>query len=127
MIILQRLSTVVIVVSWMHQGHASILETILCVDKCVSGCLSYVTPLRSCFNGHLMFPGDPSWSGVDIIDEQVDNTSIERSFYASSNGTCDGRPTDGFVLQLNECIGPWGAPRPWGTLVVLQHVESIAY
>lgn len=127
MIMFQLLLTFVIVVSWMEQGHANILETILCVDKCVSDCFSYVTPLRSCFNGQLLFPGDPSWSEVDIIDEQFDTTSIKRSFYASSNGTCDGVPTDGFVLELNECIGPWGAPRPWGTLVVLQAIESKAY
>lgn len=110
-----------------RQTSAEILETVLCVDKCVSGCKAYTTPIGLCFNGQQFFPEDPSWSGFDILDELIDEASIQRSFYATSNGTCGGQPTDGFVLPLNECVGPWGEPRPWGTLILLQAVGAKPY
>lgn len=109
-----------------QQASAYTLETILCVEKCVSDCKAYATPLGFCFNAQQLFPSDPSWSEFDILDELIGKASIKRSFHTSSNGTCV-QPTDEFVLPLNQCIGPWGEPRPWGKLILLQDLETTPY
>mmetsp|Transcript_11090 Transcript_11090/g.14501 ORF Transcript_11090/g.14501 Transcript_11090/m.14501 type:complete len:156 (-) Transcript_11090:1186-1653(-) len=77
-------------------------------------CKSYVTPIGTCFNGQTMFPGDLSWGEVDVLDE-VKGPIVHRSFYASTDASCKGSPTDEFRLALNQCVGPFGDPLPWGT------------
>lgn len=109
--------------AWTQQTSASTLETVLCIDKCFSDCKAYSTPLGFCFNAQKFFPSDPSWSKFDILDELIGKVNIKRTIYASSNGTCVQR-TDEFVLPLNQCIGPWGEPRPWGKLILLQDLET---
>jgi hypothetical protein len=110
-----------------QQAGADTLETVLCIDKCVSGCIAYATPVGECFNAQQFFPNDPSWSEFDIFDELIGKASIKRSFFTSSNGTCVGQPTDEFVLPLNQCIGPWGEPRPWGSLILLHEMQTTLY
>jgi len=44
-----------------------------------------------------------------------DGGMFGRYFYATTDGTCEGDPTDSFEdLPVGECVGPFGAPRPWG-------------
>jgi len=113
-----------IVFASMHQPCAEILETVLCVDKCISDCKAYTTTVGACYNGQQLFPEDPSWSTYDILDTLVDENTIQRSFFASANGTCGSTPTDGFSLPLNACIGPFGEPRPWGRLILLHAIKG---
>lgn len=109
-----------VLVASKHQSNAEILETVLCVDKCTTGCKAYTTTIGGCYNGQQLFPEDPSWSRFDIFDTLIDETTIQRSFFVTENGTCASQPTDTFSLPLNECIGPFGDPRPWGRLLLLQ-------
>lgn len=109
---------------------------------CSRDCIAYRTPLNSCYNGAKLFPGDPSWGEFDVLDRVDDQIlgglrpsrygegeleldaeyepfwgdgSFGRYFYATTNGTCGGDPTDSFEdLPVGECVGPFGAPRPWG-------------
>lgn len=102
-------------------NYGELLETILCADKCQSGCKSYTTNIGACYNGQGLFPSDPSWSSFDVWDEVMDdNDELHRLIFASKDGTCHGTPTDDFRIPLNVCVGPFGQPRPWGTLRQLQ-------
>jgi hypothetical protein len=91
-----------------------LLNSTLCKGRCVDDCKSYVTPLGQCFNGQSLFPDDPSWGVYDISDAVLSNDSFRRQFFGSKDGNCTGEPTDSFVLPIHECVGPFGAPRPWG-------------
>jgi hypothetical protein len=90
------------------------LNSTLCEGRCVDNCKSYVTPLGQCFNGQSLFSGDPSWGVYDMNDAVLSNDSFRRQFFASKDGTCTGESTDFFLLPIRECVGPFGAPRPWG-------------
>ena len=93
--------------------NSSVLITELCVGFCNgSDCQSYLTPLSVCYNGQSLFPNDPSWGDVDFMDEIVDGM-LERSFFRTNDGTCTDE-TDNYSLPLEECVGPFGKPRPWG-------------
>jgi hypothetical protein len=97
-----------------------LLNSTLCEGRCVDGCKSYVTPLNQCFNGQSLFPDDPSWGVYDISDIVLssdllnESASFSRQFFGSKDGNCTGGPTDSFILPIYECVGPFGAPRPWG-------------
>jgi hypothetical protein len=91
-----------------------LLKSTLCEGRCVDNCKSYVTPLDQCFNGQSLFPDDPSWGFYDISDVVLSNDSFSRHFFGSKDGNCTGEPTDSFILPIHECVGPFGAPRPWG-------------
>jgi hypothetical protein len=91
-----------------------LLNSTLCKGRCVDDCKSYVTPLGQCFNGQSLFPDDPSWGLYDISDVGLSNDSFSREFFGSKDGNCTGEPTDSFILPIHECVGPFGAPRPWG-------------
>jgi hypothetical protein len=97
------------------------LNMTLCEDFCKKGCMSYRTPLGECYNPQKMFPGDISWGESDVMDDNVAFTNghvtFQRKFYSSDDATCTGTP-DTETLPLNECIGPFGAPRPWGTFML---------
>mmetsp|Transcript_9487 Transcript_9487/g.13881 ORF Transcript_9487/g.13881 Transcript_9487/m.13881 type:complete len:120 (+) Transcript_9487:122-481(+) len=99
-----------------------LLETILCADKCKSKCKSYTTNIGTCYNGKDLFPNDPSWSSFDISDEvDYDAQELHRFIFSTDDGSCGGGfPTDDFSIPLNICVGPFGEPRPWGTLRYLQ-------
>ena len=121
------------------------LRTSLCVEiLCSADCVSYRTPLNECYNGAHLFPGDPSWSDFDIRDEVESDTlalffaisnedqniwerraRFSRYFYATKNGSCGGDSTDEFDdLPLDECVGPFGPPRPWGTFSIIKSAED---
>ena len=106
------------------------VNTVMCVycsaeaDGTTPGCFKYTTPLDACYNGQALFPHDPSWSDSDIHDTMVyDN--IKRKIYPSKDGSCKGKIMYGddtnageepysFMLPLDECVGPFGPPRPYG-------------
>ena len=90
------------------------LNSTLCKGRCVDDCKSYVTPLGQCFNGQSLFPDDASWGVYDVSDVVLSNDSFRRQFFGSKDGTCTGEATDSFILPIQECVGPFGAPRPWG-------------
>lgn len=107
-----------------HPKDNETLLTTLCQDRCATDCVSYKTPLSSCYNGQQLFPGDPSWGDYDIQDDvQSSLQLVRRGWYASQNGTCLGRPTDQMTLPLHGCIGPFGKPRPWGILELIQNIS----
>jgi len=91
------------------------LNMTLCLDKCESeDCKTYVTPLDVCYSSSLLFPNDPSWSGKDFRDAIVGQTqTLVRTIFDTEDGTCHGSD-DRFSIPLNECVGPFGKPRPWG-------------
>jgi hypothetical protein len=101
------------------------LNMTLCNDFCKNGCISYRTPLGTCYNPQEMFPGDPSWGDGDILDNKVTfsngQVTFQRTFYSSDDATCStGTPPDAETLPLNECVGPFGAPRPWGIFELVE-------
>jgi hypothetical protein len=91
-----------------------LLNSTLCKRRCVDDCKAYVTPLGQCFNGQSLFPDDPSWGVYDIADVVLSTDSFSRQFFGSKDGNCTHAPTDSFILPIHECVGPFGAPRPWG-------------
>ena len=95
------------------------LNMTLCSDKCENyeNCKSYITPINVCYSSSILFPNDISWSGKDIHDTIICQTLI-RNIYDTDNGTCrrqDDNNDNKFLIPLNECVGPFGVPRPWGT------------
>ena len=101
------------------------VETIMCdtqncdqVTESADGCRTYSTPLNECYNAASLFPGDESWTDVDIIDTVV-MKSLKRRFFTSKDKTCQNidnkqavaQPVDGedsFVIPFEECVGPFG-------------------
>ena len=83
------------------------------LDHCNSDCKAYTLPLARCFSPAVLFPGDPQWGKSDVLDT-CNTTHIHRTFYASADGTCENSTSD-FAVPLNQCVGPFGKPRPWGT------------
>jgi len=123
--------------------HATSIKTLMCeneycnnADENTPGCKQYKTPLNQCYNGQTLFPGDVSWSALDIYDEMI-MRNLKRTFYQSQDGSCAGRedsqrnsapqPVDGddsFILPLDDCVGPFGPPRPWGKFSLDGDVKS---
>ena len=106
------------------------LNMTLCSDKCENyeSCKSYITPINVCYSSSILFPNDISWSGKDIHDTIICQTLI-RNIYDTDNGTCrrqDDNNDNKFLIPLNECVGPFGVPRPWGTfrLAIRNHDED---
>lgn len=93
------------------------LETKMCVDgSCKSDCFSYRTPVNACYNGQELFPDDESWSEWDVLDEPTAcAVAFRRTFFATKDSTCAGAATDVYTLPTEDCVGPFGDPRPWGT------------
>ena len=82
------------------------------LPTCSGDCKTYSVPLDHCFAPPKLFPGDPQWGNENILDH-CNATHLSRSFFAEDDTACSRR-TDGFVVPVNECIGPFGVPRPWG-------------
>lgn len=124
------------------------LMTTLFTDKCVgSNYTIYETPIATCYNryswktseimnesyinhDHLnLFGSDDNlimnpYGKYDITDELIKINDkiigISRSFYKSDNGTCTGGITDMFPnIPLDNCVGPFGEPFPWGYLQLI--------
>jgi len=89
------------------------LNMTVCSDKCNHGCKTYSTPIGVCYNPQVLFPHDEQWGNSDVLDECI-GTMVTRKFFKSIDQSCV-RETDNFTLPTNECIGPFGRPRPWGT------------
>jgi len=98
-------------------NNHSLLNMTLCAGKCAGeSCKTYVTPLDECYSSSLLFPNDTSWSGKDVHDTIVCQTkTLVRTIYDDTeDGTCLGDGGDVFRIPLNECVGPFGKPLPWG-------------
>ena len=90
-------------------------EMIVCAGKCTSDCRTYRPPVGRCFQPQRLWPGDEQWGDNDVLDRcDAAHGLINRSFFASSNGTCAHR-TDGFSIPHGDCVGPFGRPMPWGS------------
>lgn len=112
------------------------LRTTLCRDQCMhDDCRTFYTPLQTCYNGKQIFPKDPSWSAFDILDLAAavndgsssscgGTTTFERFIFESTDATCRGTIQDFFVLPINECVGPFGEPRPWGNFTIVVTAQS---
>eukprot|EP00537_Pseudo-nitzschia_pungens_P004614 CAMPEP_0172372688 /NCGR_PEP_ID=MMETSP1060-20121228/48746_1 /TAXON_ID=37318 /ORGANISM="Pseudo-nitzschia pungens, Strain cf. cingulata" /LENGTH=112 /DNA_ID=CAMNT_0013098785 /DNA_START=134 /DNA_END=472 /DNA_ORIENTATION=- len=75
---------------------------------------TYLTPIDECYSSNFLFPNDPSWSGKDVLDTiDVQTHMLLRTIYDTEDATCGG-DGDEFAVPLNECVGPFGRPRPWG-------------
>ena len=104
------------------------LNATLCVEKCFGNCAHYVTPIGMCYNGFSMFNGKSNPFGEhDILDEPITKKTmgiigVKRSFFNSTNSTCSGEVTDSFNdIPVGKCVGPFGEPRPWGLLKIVDH------
>ena len=113
-----------------EEWASSSLLTTLCRGQCVQDCRNYITPLHQCYNGRELFPSDPSWSEFDILDTIImsnddgnDDSSLERFIFDSTDKSCRN-VVDYFVLPTNTCVGPFGAPRPWGTFTIIEAVAE---
>ena len=107
------------------------LNTTLCAEKCFGDCKHYITPMKRCYNGYSMFQkhGEENPFGEhDILDEPITSTKkagieivgIKRIFYKSTNSTCSGGISDSFDdIPVGTCVGPFGDPRPWGILKIV--------
>jgi hypothetical protein len=101
------------------------LNMTICNGECSGDCKTYVTPLSKCYNSQTLFPNDPAWSGKDVMDTVICQTLTRKIFEDSTNGSCRaGDQDDHFLIPLDECVGPFGPPRPWG-LFTLIRVEKI--
>mmetsp|Transcript_12175 Transcript_12175/g.28913 ORF Transcript_12175/g.28913 Transcript_12175/m.28913 type:complete len:156 (-) Transcript_12175:121-588(-) len=98
------------------------LNMTLCTDKCNDdNCIFYITPINECFSSTVLFPNDHSWSGKDVRDNIITQTqTLVRTIFDTKNGTCNGGGNDIFHIPLNECVGPFGRPRPWGIFHMIQ-------
>lgn len=101
-----------------HHHPYYLLNTTLCKDKCQSDdCKTYMTPLDRCYNPFKLFPFDNSWSDFDIFDSvTTTTTSLNRTIFTTKNVSCTSQSDDdvNFIIPLQECVGPFGKPRPWG-------------
>ena len=95
-------------------GHRALNAT-LSTDKCGGvDAKSYVTPLDTCYNPPALFQDDPQWGAFDVHDTILPLTKrLHRVFYDTRDGSC-GAETDHFDVPLDQCVGPFGTPRPWG-------------
>lgn len=89
-----------------------------CASACSIDCVSYTTPLSQCFQPSVLFPKDPQWGSFDTKDVYVNERTVLRTFYMSTNGTCT-IATDSFTIPLHEKVGPIGDPRPCGEFYYL--------
>jgi hypothetical protein len=122
MLLLTPLYILLLAISYTVHGKDEIISTELCHNFCIflkKTCVRYNTPVAICYNGQSLFPNDPSWGGFDVKDDVLDDHSFSRKFYNSEDGTCREQ-TDEFTLPFNECIGPFGQPRPWGTFTLIR-------
>eukprot|EP00558_Chaetoceros_sp_UNC1202_P006199 CAMPEP_0197237720 /NCGR_PEP_ID=MMETSP1429-20130617/4472_1 /TAXON_ID=49237 /ORGANISM="Chaetoceros sp., Strain UNC1202" /LENGTH=183 /DNA_ID=CAMNT_0042696769 /DNA_START=67 /DNA_END=618 /DNA_ORIENTATION=- len=109
--------------------HESLLNlnTTLYPKKCVGKGVHYITPMRQCYNGQIMYPSSNVFGENDIIDEPLQDTAsgksmkaIRRSFYKSIDGRCTGDVIGVFKeIPTDVCIGPFGEPLPWGTIQII--------
>jgi len=119
-----------------HHDDDDVLMTVLCAGFCDGhDCRAYETPLQGqCYNGQVLFPHDPSWGDGDFSDEviprdldddgeddsRISSWMLRRTLFRTQNGTCAGDETDRWTLPLEECVGPFGQPRPWGKFYVMK-------
>jgi hypothetical protein len=114
-------------------------------DDDADGSIIYETPINSCFDGASLFRHSVDWGDVDIYDEisssllllsssSVDHDQatpppppslslLTRRFYASDNSTCNDL-IDTYELPLDECLGPFGKPHPWGRFSLVVDVAN---
>lgn len=104
-------------------SSGGILATKLCRDFCQKECQWYVTPVEKCYNPQRLFRNDPSWGDSDVLDILLDEQTLYRRFFSTNNVSCDNT-TDGFQIPLNECVGPFGKPRPWGNITFYKKASS---
>ena len=113
-------------------------------DNKEKDCQTYLTPIRTCYSSSKLFPEDPSWSGYDMFDvvvptstntvvstPQNNNTAgtillLVRTIYSTTNGTCVPSSQDVvFRLELQQCVGPFGRPRPWGLFSMAETTTTV--
>ncbi len=88
------------------------LNMTVCSVECHSDCKTYLTAF-DCYSPAKLFPRDPQWGTTDVKDVFINEKLFHRYFYSSSDGSCI-RQTDVYELPFDECVGPFGPPRPWG-------------
>lgn len=69
----------------------------------------FETPLDECYRP----PKDDQWTTLDVYDTIL-LEHLHRQFYTSTNRTCNYKNESVLVIPINECVGPMGAPHPWG-------------
>jgi hypothetical protein len=103
------------------------LATELCSSFCTGKCCTYQTPIHTCFNGMTLFNHSVDWGTMDILDtisrlEGDDDDPpiyfLTRQFYESNTSMCQ-ELFDTYELPLNECVGPFGKPHPWGRFTLV--------
>ena len=82
----------------------------LCASDATSSV--YKIPTSTCYSPPVLFPSDPLWGALDVLDVCKPHY-LERTFFSSTNGTCCNA-TDVYKLRYDKCLGPFD-PVPWGT------------
>ena len=62
------------------------------------------------------WPGDEQWGTTSFIDSYKSPLKMERAFYKDGDDQCSGDVDYVQEMPMKQCIGPWGKPRPWGSL-----------
>eukprot|EP00039_Didymoeca_costata_P012568 m.181673 g.181673 ORF g.181673 m.181673 type:complete len:118 (-) comp15515_c0_seq15:119-472(-) len=101
------------------KGYSTV-NTTTCMNNtdghCHDNCKVYTAPNNICYNPKRLFHNDSQWGDYDIIDKcELLGKVIKRCFYTSKNDSCVDE-SDCYTLQADICVGPFGKPRPWGTL-----------
>lgn len=84
-----------------------------CAISCSKDCIEYTTPVNKCYNPSLLFPKDEQWGTLDALDTYVNDHTVKRTFFKSTDGTCNIL-SHYFFIPLHEKVGPIGPPRPCG-------------
>ena len=95
------------------------LHTTVCLDnKCTKDCTlpPFITPALQCYNvQNQLFGQNDIFDEIFYSSDETLAVAFKRSFFNSTNNTCSGGVIDTFdYIPLNECIGPFGPPKPWG-------------
>ena len=73
--------------------------------RCVTNCTTRTWTIGPCHND----------GGSDFADRVLPTeTAFDRTFYASADGSCTGAEGAPLTIPFDECIGPFGTPRPIG-------------
>lgn len=109
-------------------GATVLLRTELYADFCDDVGASYETNLEDCYNGASLF-NDEDWGDFDIFDavasDDEDIFVLHRTFYDSNSSVCE-HPVDYYILPIDECVGPFGKPHPWGRFSLINITHNVS-
>jgi len=94
------------------------LNTTMCKRPCneTEGqeCLTFSSPLQSCWNPRVLFPNSTVWGNYDISEElSASGTQLRTTLYGSTNQSCSQQAFESY-WPLDTCTGPVSDSHPFG-------------